>query len=82
LSQLGVLRTAQGQPAEAIRWHVHALSIRLALQVPQAAIDLRALAELRNRVGEAAFLDAVRAGLDEESSNNLLALLEQAGRSG
>jgi tetratricopeptide (TPR) repeat protein len=82
LSQLGALRTAQGQPAEAIRWHARALSIRQALQVPQAAINLRALTELRNRVGEAAFLDAVRADLNEDSASNLLALLERAGRSG
>jgi tetratricopeptide (TPR) repeat protein len=44
--QLGILeKECGGQTAIAVTWHVRALAIRLALRVPQAAIDLRRLSE-------------------------------------
>ncbi|HSV65421.1 MAG TPA: hypothetical protein VLJ59_05860 [Mycobacteriales bacterium] len=49
----------------------------MALRVPQAGIDLRALHAIRAELGDGAFLPAVRAVLNAESTTNLLGLLDQ-----
>ena len=55
-SQLGTLeKERSGQAATAITWHVRALAIRLALEVPQAIIDLRRLGEYRQELGAEPF---------------------------
>jgi hypothetical protein len=85
-SQVGDLEKDRGGPAiKAIGWHVGALTIRLRIDVPEAVIDLRALAEWRRVLGAGPF-----GGLLEQASGNaelaeeivhLLDRVDDAGRS-
>ena len=79
-SQLGSLRTATGHPAHAVALHCRALVIRLDLQVPQSAIDLRELTQLRTALGDEAFNQAAASTLDGESIDALNQLLDQPGQ--
>jgi TPR repeat protein len=55
-SQLGIVEAERGGPqAAVIAWHVKALAIRLRLDIPQAVIDLRRLAEVRRELGPERF---------------------------
>ncbi|MGI5243969.1 tetratricopeptide repeat protein [Dactylosporangium sp. CA-139066] len=76
LSQLASVRIAGGDSAAAIPLYVRALSIRLALDMPQAAGNIEQLARIRGQIGDAAFAAAARRVVDGASYDNLVALLE------
>jgi tetratricopeptide (TPR) repeat protein len=76
-SQLGSLRAEEGKLSEAVILHVRALALRLALEVPAASVDVRALVDLRTRLGSEAFIGAIRQVLDESSLQNLLTHLDE-----
>ncbi|MGI5246936.1 tetratricopeptide repeat protein [Dactylosporangium sp. CA-139066] len=58
LSQLANLRTATSDSAAATPLLIQALSIRLAIGVPQAVNDIRDLVDIRDQIGENAFSEA------------------------
>jgi hypothetical protein len=66
----------QRRPPEAVTCHVLALASRLATKSPQAALDARALLNLRTQLDKIAFEAAVSSVVDEASSANLTALLD------
>jgi tetratricopeptide (TPR) repeat protein len=74
-SQLGILRVQQNRHLEAVPLHVAALGIQMELGSPTAKVDVRALDDLRRTLGDVQFASAIRDHLDEESSQDLLALL-------
>ncbi|NGM12396.1 tetratricopeptide repeat protein [Verrucosispora sp. CWR15] len=80
ISQLGTLRTETGDFAEAVTLHCQALVIRLGIGLPQAGFDIARLRDLRAKLCEHRFSDAVTAILDEQSSQALTALLDQTER--
>lgn len=75
-SQLGNLAAARQRFTEAVDWHLHALLVRLKLQVPQVTIDIRALAALRVQIGDRAFTEAANAVLDDTDLAQVQALLD------
>jgi tetratricopeptide (TPR) repeat protein len=81
LTQLAVVLTEDGRAAEAVAVAIGALAIRLALDVPQAAVNLHQLAELRAELGDA-FGDVAAHSLDPESYANLMALIGERERRG
>ncbi|MEV6695383.1 hypothetical protein AB0M35_28345, partial [Micromonospora sp. NPDC051196] len=80
ISQLGTLRTETGDFAEAVAFHCQALAIRLGIGVPQAGFDIARLRDLRAKLGDHRFSDAVTTILDEQSLQTLTALLDQTER--
>lgn len=60
-----------------VAWHVRAPATRLSLGVPQAGIDVRALAEIRQQLGHATFIEAAREHLDPDNLTNLMSLLDE-----
>ncbi|MEH0825903.1 tetratricopeptide repeat protein [Micromonospora sp. CPCC 205714] len=79
-SQLGTLRTETGDLVEAVTFHCQALAIRLEIGAPKASIDIFRLRDLRTRLGEHSFSDAVTAALDEQSLQALTTLLNRVER--
>jgi hypothetical protein len=77
-SQLGNLAAKGQRYAEAVVWHSRVLLVRLNLQVPQIAIDVRALAALRGQMGNDAFVAAASAVLDHAQLTQVQALLDSA----
>jgi tetratricopeptide (TPR) repeat protein len=78
-SQLGILEGERGGTAGlAVGWHVKALTIRLHLGVPQAAIDLRRLAALRSQAGPERFTGLLaQATGDTDLAGTITSLLDQ-----
>ncbi|MGI5242590.1 tetratricopeptide repeat protein [Dactylosporangium sp. CA-139066] len=76
ISQLGFLQTAGGHPGEAVAYHLQALGIRLAIGVPHAVIDVRALKAVRTQLGAAAFAGIARRYIDDEALGSLVALFD------
>jgi tetratricopeptide (TPR) repeat protein len=78
VSQQANLALARNDLVMAMANHLRALSIRLALQVPQAARNLRALRDIRTRLGTDHFNQQARSLLDADSLDALTRLLDQA----
>ncbi|MGH8885228.1 MAG: tetratricopeptide repeat protein, partial [Egibacteraceae bacterium] len=76
--QLGLLRAQTGAPREAIPCQIRALAIRLRLRTSNAGWNIARLIELRNALGVDDFLTVVREHLDDDSTQNLMTLLDQA----
>ncbi len=81
-SQLGILEAERGTPAAAvIARHVTALAIRLRLGTPQAAINLRRLAALRDDLGPEQFTALLgQATGDTGQAETIISLLDQTRR--
>ena len=77
LSQIGVLLTETGRPWEAVFWNLQALALRLELRVRQVVIDLHWLGRQREALGAEQFNEILREHLDEESTTNLLRMLDE-----
>lgn len=77
-SQLGILATERQRYADAVVWHIRGLLVRLSLQVPQAANNVRKLAALRGQMGNDAFVDTASAVLDHAQLTQVQALLDSA----
>jgi len=77
LSQMGVLFTETGRPAEGVSLNLQSLVLRLELQVPQVRIDLHWLGRQREALGEAEFHEVLLEHLDEESAKAVLGMLGQ-----
>jgi len=78
-SMLGSLAAERRQYAEATIWHIHALLMRLHLQVLQVAYDIRALAALRVRTGSDAFVAAASTVVDDIQLAKIQAVLDSLG---
>ncbi len=81
-SQLGLLRSAQDRFAEAISLHVSALVERATLNLPEVAIDLRALTSLSEQCGRLEVLRIVRQlgeASDAPAIDAILAVFERGG---
>jgi len=75
-SWLGDLATQRKRYDEAVAWHVRAFLVRVSLQVPEKAIDARALVELRAEMGNADFIGAARVVVDNVQLAEIQALLD------
>ena len=71
-SQLGVLRTEQGQPADGVPYNISSLAIRLELQSPEISTDLFWLARQRQELGEEGFAEILGNLLDADSVRNVI----------
>ena len=76
--QLGILQTERGANPQAIAYEIESLAIRLSIGSSNAAGNLGRLAKLRARLGSDSFLTVVNGLLDEESTKNLIDLLDRA----
>ena len=78
-SQFGILEQERGgQIATAVAWHVRALTIRLALETPQALIDLRRLGEYRRELGTGPFTSLLASTSENtDLANVITSLLDQ-----
>jgi tetratricopeptide (TPR) repeat protein len=79
-SLLGFLRLDQEKAEEAISFHLQALSIRMRLRASGAMVSLRALVELRTRLGKARFDKIASQSINTGSLNDLRAALDQIER--
>jgi hypothetical protein len=78
VSQQASLALARNDLVTAMANHLRALSIRLALQIPQAMNNLRALRDIRTRLGTDHFHRQASALLDADSLDALAQLLDQS----
>jgi hypothetical protein len=86
-SQLGILEAERGGSAgPTIGWHMKALAIRLRLDVPLAANDVRRLVALRRQAGLERFADLLAQAAGDtglgETITSLLGQLDPADASG
>jgi tetratricopeptide (TPR) repeat protein len=80
ISQFGILWSVQEQHEEAVPCHIQALLIRMRLDVPEVATDLRALLGLRKLLGGTRFDEIAAGSLDAESLENLRKGLDETER--
>jgi tetratricopeptide (TPR) repeat protein len=77
LNQLGNLFVGREEPEIAVGLHARAFAIRLRLGAPEAGRNVRVLGELRSRLGEDAFRARAGEVLDQQSVENLVALIAE-----
>jgi hypothetical protein len=75
VSQTGILLTETGRPADGVACNLRALSLRLAMQLPQAGTDIQWLGRQQAMLGQEHFLELIRHHLDDDSLAALLQLL-------
>jgi Tetratricopeptide repeat len=74
-SQMGVLHTERGDPAEAVVYNLTALSIRADIDSPDVSIDLYWLARQQRDIGEDTFRLILDSHLDPDSVTVVLDLI-------
>jgi tetratricopeptide (TPR) repeat protein len=77
ISQIGVLLTKRGSPAEAVPLNLRSLRIRLQLQSPQVRIDLYWLRRQRELLGEERFGEILREQLAGDDISAVLEMTEK-----
>jgi hypothetical protein len=79
-SQIGVLLTQTDQVADAVPYNLSALSMRLEMRLPDAAIDIHWLGRQRAGLGDETYWEVVRRHLDQENADSLRQLLDTRGQ--
>jgi hypothetical protein len=77
MSQIGIFWTETGEAVEGVRWNLRSLGIRLQIGSPESRINLQWLVRQRELLGSQRFERIVRAQLDDESANAVVALIER-----
>jgi hypothetical protein len=77
ITELGILSTEIGAPAEGVKWNLCSLGIHLKLGSPRVWIDIEWLVRQRELLGSEHFERIVREQFDKESANAVLDLLDR-----